>query len=69
MTDDDMPVTCVACGASWTAAAGRACTAGCAFGGRCGFLRCPVCGWETPAPTALARWLGRWLGGERARPA
>lgn len=65
MTADDARIVCVACGVAWDAADGRACAVGCALGGRCGMLRCPVCGWETPAPTSLSRRLARWLGAEQ----
>jgi hypothetical protein len=57
---------CALCGARYTAAQGRTCPDGCPLQRGCKLLRCPRCGYETPAPTRLTRWLAHWLAGEEA---
>lgn len=54
-------VTCPLCGARYPEEAGRACHQGCPLARGCQLLGCPRCGYETPAPTRLTRWLTRWL--------
>jgi hypothetical protein len=61
MSTTGATVTCRLCGACWAEAEGRACHAPCPLGRGCALLRCPRCGYETPAPTRLTRWLSRWL--------
>jgi hypothetical protein len=58
--------TCALCGARYALAEGRACRPGCPLGRGCDLLRCPFCGYETPAPTPLTRWLDRWIRGKGA---
>ena len=54
-------VACELCGAHYTEAEGRVCHAGCPLERGCQLLGCPNCGYETPAPSRLTRWLGRWF--------
>lgn len=55
-------VVCALCGTRYSEAEGRVCHAGCPLERGCQLLGCPNCGYETPAPSRLTRWLGRWFG-------
>jgi len=54
-------VTCPLCGTRYSETEGRACTTGCPMARSCALLCCPRCGYETPGPTRLTRFLSRWL--------
>ena len=60
-------VTCSLCGTRYDEKEGRACTVACPLAHDCGLCRCPRCGYETPAPTRLTRFLSRWLHPQSAR--
>lgn len=55
-------VTCSLCGTRFDCNEAASSCSGCPISHGCKLIRCPHCGYETPAPTPFTRWLSKWFG-------
>jgi len=61
-------IRCPYCGFQYAPSEGRGTCASCGLHSSCSLLRCPNCGYESPAESRLGKLIGRiWKGGRHAQ--